>query len=595
MSAEIVTVYGLIVLALGLFAYERVRIDATAVIVMTLLMLTGILDPAAALSGFSNIATVTVAAMFVLSAGLRLTGALAPVSRVLSDLGERNPWLALVTMMVVVGVVSGFINNTAAVAIFIPVVIGLARDIGVSPSRLLMPMSFASMFGGVATLIGTSTNLLVNSIAQENGMEPFRMFEFTPLGVVLFVAGFAYLLITVRFIPDRRAGTGQDLSERFEIAPYITEVVLGDGAAGVGEAVADNVLVRNLDVDIIEVLRNGEPLSGAAGQLQLREGDVLRVRAGAREINQLLALEGVALMRPGHEQLDRDIETERDALVEAVIAPDSQLGGQTVDEVNFPGRFGAQVLALRQHGQLQQEDLRNAVLGGGNSVLLKIDRERLAELEQEQEEFVVVSEIVVPGIRRDKLSIALLTIAAVVITAALGIVPIVVGAVTGSLVMVAGGCLTAEEAYEAINWKVIFLLAGVIPLGVALEQTGGAALIADTVVRELSFLGPTAVLGAFFVMTQLFTAIISNNATAVLFAPIAIGAASNLGVDARPFLFAITVAASMSFLTPIGYQTNTMIYGPGEYRFTDFTRIGGPLTLLVAVVATLLIPQIWSF
>lgn len=241
--------------------------------------------------------------------------------------------------------------------------------------------------------------------------------------------------------------------------------------------------MRNLDVDIIEVLRNGEPLSGA-GQLRLREGDVLRVGAEVREINQLLVLEGVALMRPGDERSDRDIETERDALVEAVIAPDSQLGGQTIDEVNFPGRFGAQVLALRQHGELQQEDLREAVLGGGNSVLLKIDRERLAELEQEQVDFVVVSEVVVPGVRRSKLAIALGTIAAVVLSAALGIVPIVVGAVTGCLVMVATGCLTAEEAYDSINWKVIFLLAGVIPLGVALENTGGAALIADAVVNE---------------------------------------------------------------------------------------------------------------
>lgn len=595
MTAEIATVYGLILLALGLFAYERVRVDATAVLVMTLLMLLGILDPREALSGFSNVATVTVAAMFVLSTGLRLTGALAPVSRMLGRMGERNPWLALTAMMIVVGSVSGFINNTAAVAIFIPVVIRLARDTGVSPSRLLMPMSFASMFGGIATLIGTSTNLLVNSIAIENGFDRIGMFEFTPLGLVLFGAGFVYLLVAVRFIPERRSGTGEDLSQRFRIAPYLTEVVLGANAAGVGEPVADNVLVRNLDVDIIEVLRNGEPMSGSAGQLRLRQGDVLRIRAGAREIQRLLALEGVALVRPGQDQLDRDLETERDALVEAVIGPDSQLGGQTVAEVNFPGRFGAQVLALRQHGELQLQDLRSAVLGGGNSVLLKIDRERLAELEQEQEDFVVVSEVVVPGIRRDKLPIALATIAGVVLTAALGIVPIVVGAVTGCLVMVASGCLTAEEAYESINWKVIFLLAGVIPLGLALERTGGAALIADTVVRELSSFGPTVVLGAFFVMTQLFTSIISNNATAVLFAPIAIGAASNLGVDARPFLFAITIAASMSFLTPIGYQTNTMIYGPGEYRFTDFTRIGTPLTLLVALVATLLIPQLWPF
>ncbi len=594
MTAEIAFVFGLVVAALVLFAHERMRIDATAVLIMTTLMLSGVVSPSEALQGFSNVATVTVAAMFVLSAGLRQTGALSSVGDLLGRLGERSEWMALGAMMVVVGVISAFINNTAAVAIFIPVVVGMARDIDMSPSRLLMPLSFASMFGGVSTLIGTSTNLLVNSIAVERGLRPFGMFEFTPLGVVLFLAGFGYLFAVVRLIPARRGGEGKDLMERFEVAPYLTRLELDEGAPCVGETIGDNVLVRNLAVDIIDLRRDGRSTPGTRGEERLRAGDVLRVRADAPEIQQLLSLEGVGLLTPtGGGPLDEEIETEQETLVEAVIAPESQLGGQTIEAVNFPGRHGAQVLALRHAGELQ-EDLPGAQLRGGDSLLLKIDRSQLDEL-QEQEDFIVVSEIVVPHVRRDRLPWALGIIAGVVGLAAFGVVPIVVSAVAGCLAMVASGALTTEEAYDAINWNVIFLLAGVIPLGTAMETTGAAQLLADWIVQTFRTLGPTAVLGGMFLATQLLTGIISNNASAVLFAPIAIGTAQELGVDPRPFLVAITVAASMSFMTPVGYQTNTMIYGPGHYRFMDFPRIGGPLSILVLVVATLLIPVVWPF
>ncbi len=591
MTVQMALVFGLILLALVLFAYERMRIDATAVLVMTLLMLSGILTPADALSGFSNIATVTVAAMFVLSAGLRQTGALVAVGDGLGRLGKRNSWLALGVMMLTVGVVSAFINNTAAVAIFIPVVVGMARDMRESPSRLLMPLSFASMFGGVSTLIGTSTNLLVNAIAIDAGLEPLGMFEFTALGLILFAVGFLYLLVAVRFIPRRRAGIGQDLTARFEVAPYIAVVRVDDRAPFVGETVADNLLTRHLDVEVIDVHRDGQALSGVGGQIHLQAGDVLHVRADAPEIHRLLDVEGVGLVPSASPSLDAEIESERDTLIEVVVAPDSQLGGQTIEEVNFPGRHGAQVLAVRQHGRLRH-DLRRTVLRGGNSLLLKINRERLGELRQ-LEDFVIVSEVVVPRIRRDRMVPALTIIVAVVALAAFDVLPIVVAAVAGGLAMVGIGALTAEEAYEAINWKVIFLLAGVLPLGEAMEKTGAARLLADLLITNLDVLGPLAVLSAFFLLTQLLTSIISNNAAAVLFAPIALSAAARLGVDGRPFVFAVAVAASMSFLTPIGYQTNTLIYGPGHFRFGDFVRIGLPLTLLVWVVASFAIPLIW--
>ncbi len=584
-------VFALLLLALVLFALEFVRVDVTAIIVMTILLLSGILTPEEGLRGFSNVATVTVGAMFVLSAGLRQTGALSGVGDLFRRLGQRNYVLALVTMMLMIGVVSAFINNTAAVAIFIPIVLSVSGDLRVSPSKLFIPLSFASMFGGVCTLIGTSTNLLVSSIAQDNGLRPFGMFEFAPLGIVFFAVGFAYLYFGMKLVPARReAGT---LTESFEMKDFLTDIVVSEDSPYIGEQLADTTLSSDLDLDIIEVYRGDESFSGTSAQVQLQAGDRLRIRGSVSEIAKLLSIAGLTLSPTGR-IADTDVTTERDALIEVVIGPDSELIQKTVGDVNFPQRFGAQVLALRQHGRLQQEDLQNVTLQGGNALLLKIDRDRLARLRQEQD-FVIASEVSIPEVREQKMPIAVVTIVAVVGLAVLGVVPIVVSAIAGCVVMVVSGCLTVNEAYRAIQWKVMFLLAGILSLGVAMEKTGAAQFLSDLVVGGLEPFGPVAILSAFFLLSQLLTNVISNNATAALLAPIAIGVADALGLDARPFLFAVTFAASLSFMTPIGYQTNTLVYGPGQYRFTDFLRIGTPLNILFWIIGTLLIPRIWSF
>ena len=592
MTVEIALVYGLVLLALVLFAVDRLPVDAVAMGVLVLLAVTGLVSPSEALAGFSNVATVTVAAMFVLSAALRRTGALAGVGDQLARLGQRNELLAVSVMMVVVAVISGFINNTAAVAIFIPVVIDLAERMQVSPSRLLIPLSFASMFGGVSTLIGTSTNLLVDAIAAERGLERFGMFEFTPLGVVLFAMGFVYLLVVHRRIPARRPAEAEELTERFDVGRYLLRIELEPHGPGVGSEITEAELADGYDLEVVDVEREGETTSGTKGSLVLQGGDVLRVRGTVDALQRLSEVDGVLLVEAaGRRKLDEALQGPQETLVEAVLAPDSALDGLTVEQLDLGSRHGAIALGLRQSGELKH-DLPDVRLRGGDTLLLKMDRDRLPNL-RDDEDFIVVSEVETEELRTDRMPHALGIIAAVVVTAASGALPIVGAALAGSLAMVAVGALRGEEAYEAINWKVIMLLAGVIPLGTALETTGGAALLADALVARLSGLGPVMVLGGLFLTTQLLTSVISNNASAVLFAPIAINAADSLGADPRPFLFAVTVAASMSFLTPVGYQTNTMIYGPGQYEFSDFLRIGGPLTLVVLVVATVLIPLIW--
>jgi di/tricarboxylate transporter len=325
----------------------------------------------------------------------------------------------------------------------------------------------------------------------------------------------------------------------------------------------------------------------------MEAGNVLRVRGSIEEIEKLLEREDVSL-RPARQWYDTDLEGGPDTLIEAVAAPDSALESQRIAEVDFQERFGAIPLAIRHHGTLQQEDLGDIRLSGGDSVLLDLKAERTSEVERDPS-FVVTSEVDLPVYREEHIPTALLILAGVVGAAALNLVPIVVSAIAGCVLMVLTGCLTTEEAYQAVNWKVIFLLAGVIPLGTAMENSGAAQILSGTLLEALQPLGPTAVLSGFFFVSMMLTNVISNQATAALLAPIALQTAETIGVSSRPFLMAITYAASLSFMTPVGYQTNTMIYGPGQYKFTDFTRVGTPLNLILWAVGSLVIPWYWPF
>lgn len=626
MSYEIAVVFGLMALSVALFAWERFPFDVTALIILSLLLLTGVITPREGLAGFSNPATVTIAAMFVLTEGLRRTGLLDRVGGWLLSAGKGSFWRTLMVLMLTVGLVSGFINNTAAVAIFIPVVITVSAQMEVSPSKLLIPMSFAAMFGGVSTLIGTSTNLLVSSIAADAGVGAFGMFDFTPVGLAFFAAGFVYMLfLGIRLLPPRRSP--EDLAESYGVAEYLTDVVVEEGSGLEGLTLQESGLPQELDAEILEVLRRDrasgklrvlhspgipaeEESSGAGGTpartatdtdlpaererepVVLRPGDVLRLRGGPKAMEKLLDRDGLAL-RPSREWMDEELEMGRGVLVEAVVAPDSPMVSRPVEEVDFYHRFGAIVLAQRRRGELERDDLAKVRLGGGDSILLLMDPDRVGEL-RDDESFVVVSGVGARR-RRDRMWLALALMVGVVTTAALGIVPIVVGAVVGSLLMVLMGCLDTQQAYDAVNWKVIFLLAGILPLGTAMETTGAAGLLADQILRFVGEVGPHAVLAGFLLVTMLLTAVVTNNATAVLLAPVAISAAQSISVDPLPLLMGVAYGASLSFITPVGYQTNTLVYGPGGYRFTDYTRVGWLLNIIFLVMGSFLIPLVFPF
>jgi di/tricarboxylate transporter len=593
MSPEIILVFVVAIVAVILFATEKLSVDVVALVIMSTLLAFQIITPEEGISGFSNKATVTVAAMFVISAGLFKTGAVRYLGKITSDIFNRSYWLGMITVMIAVGFFSAFINNTPVVAIFIPILLGVAKDIKVSRSKLLMPMSFASMFGGICTLIGTSTNILVSSIAEKSGLKAFTMFEFAPLGIILFIIGTVYMLtIGIKLIPERRAEG--DLLESFRLQEYITEVVLLPNSTSIGHKIKEAPLVKEIDIAIIEIIREGEILAVPSPETVLQIGDVLKIRCDLEKFKKIQARKGI-LFQPQYKWHDEDVESEDTKLVEAVVALNSYFINKSLIELNFRENFGASVLALRHRGKLMRDKLSDTKLNAGDALLLEVKADRYNQLVQNPS-FVITSEIETEKFRKRKLIPALIIVFGVVLTATLGIMEIVVSSIIGSILMVLFGCIRMEEAYKAIEWRIIFLLAGVLTLGIALENTGAAKLLSATIVSSVeSWGGPFAIVSAFFLITSLLTGVMSNNATAALLAPIAIATANTLQVSPRPFLVAVMVAASASFMTPVGYQTNTLIYGPGQYRFMDFIKVGTPLNIILWIAATFLIPYFWEF
>jgi len=592
MTFEIAFILFLLIVAVILFVTDYISYDVTAILIMVSLMVFGILSPADGLSGFSNPATVTVAAMFILSEGVRRTGILELAGDFFSDKMQDNYKTWFFALLIFIAVISAFINNTAAVAIFIPVIMGIASKVGVSPSKMLMPLSFAGMIGGVTTLIGTSTNILVSSIAVERGLDAISMFELTPMGIVYIISGFLFLyFIGIRMIPERRKE--KQLTDQFEMQSFLTDIIINPESELVGKLLNQRKMAEELDIDVIRVFKKHGDRSAQRSEVLLEGGDILRIRGNAGEIKKLMDREDFSI-KSQSEWADEDLQHGQDALLEAVVAPDSSLDNKRLGDFPFYEKFGGVPLAIRKSGKIFHDKLSDVKLSGGDSILLSMSSERVVELENAPS-FVVVSQIGHRLYREEKTLLAIGILAGVVAFAALGIISIVVSAIAGVILMILTGCLSTDEAYEAVNWKVIMLLAGVLPLGTAMDQTGAAELMALGMVDLLQNFGPTVLMSGFFLFTLLITGVMSNNASAALLAPIAIEVASSIGVQPEPFLYSVTFAASLSLITPFGYQTNTMIYGPGQYTMWDFFKVGAPLNLLFWILSTIFIPIFYPF
>ena len=594
MTLAMALAFAILIGALIVFVLDIFPIDFVAFSIMALILLLGpILDvtPQQAISGFSNPATITILAMFILSAGIYRTGIVNALAHRMIRLAGASHLRQLLIVMVVVGPISAFINNTAAVAILIPSVITLAREHHRAPSKLLIPLSYFSQLGGALTLIGTATNVLGSALAVQSGYPAFGMFEFTHVAVLIFITGALYMLfIGRRFLPEHRAE--QIITEEYQINEYLTEVIILQDSPLIGRSVVESQLREVHDIHVLEILRNGSKLAHPLADKQFHSNDILFIKTNSKQLLNITNRQGLAIepeIRLGGEEL----ESGRRGLLEVVIGPNSDLIGGTLASTNFRYHYNCTVIAIRKHGELIRDRLSEVKLNFGDTLLLRGATEALEQIKREPG-FIVTEELEQEAFRTGKIPFALAIIAGVVGLAALGVQPILVTSIAGCVLMVLTGCLKVNELHEAIRWDVIFLLAGIIPLGLALQRTGGAELLASLVTHSADYLPPVVVLGFFYLMTVILAEFISHSAAVVVMIPVGVAIAESLGLDARAFILASMFAASMSFSTPVGYQTNAMVYGPGGYKFLDYTRIGAPLGLLMVITTPIYIYFMWG-
>jgi di/tricarboxylate transporter len=626
LTVDMLVVFGIVVLALVLFVTEVVPIDVTAISVMVLLMLLGPdgvvnvthISTAEGISGFSNPATITVLAMLILSSGISRTGLVQILGRKMAAFAGEDRDRQLLATIGVAGPVSGFINNTPVVAILVPVITDLAHAGKTSPSKLLLPLSYASMFGGMLTLIGTSTNILASDVSARLLGHPFGMFEFTKLGVVVLVVGSLYLLTVGHRLLPERVPVEEDYVEEYAIGEYLTEVVVEPESPLVGRTVDRAIDGVEFDADILQVVRDGEEFIEPLGHKTIRAGDVLRLRADRGTLQRLIERDTLTLTgHPPRTEAELEPESERgQTLVEVVIPRGSVLAGKSLASSTFRQRYDANVLAFRSRGETVRDRMDRRRLRVGDTLLIQAAPESIDRL-ADNEDFIVAHEPEQPHYRTEKIPHAAAIMAGVIGLAAVpwavigdtlagltGVeafaalaalsMPILVTALAGVVAMVVAGVLPANELYDAVEWDVIFLLAGIIPLGIALEQTGGADLLGGLVATTGTVLPTIGVLWVFYMATGLITGVISNNASVVLMLPVAIEAANGVGASPFAFVLAVTFAASTAFLTPVGYQTNLFVYGPGGYKFSDYIRVGAPLQLLLSVVTVVGIAVFWG-
>lgn len=585
MGIELLLTLCVLVGAVALFVSEKWPVDVVALLVLGSLLVFGVVDTSEALSGFSSPATITVAAMFVLSAGLQRSGVLQSLGDLLARV--RWSWLMTLVMMALVAFASAFINNTAIVAVFLPLVIAAVVSRGRSPSKYLIPLSFAAQFGGVCTLVGTSTNLLVDSLARQSGQSGFTLFEFTPLGLWFVAAGMLYIMIVQRFLlPD--LGIPNTASDDHR-GRYLVELQVPEKSVAIGRTGSTLLPVDTKDVFLLETVRDGAILPRTE---TIIAGDRLLMRGEWNDIQQARRQ-----LQLAHDIVARDLDGNPEAPrvhAEVMIAPGSALVGKSLAQLRFGHVYRMRVHGLQRSGATPHQRIDNIPLAVGDVLLVDAAATALEDL-RPNPAVILLGQRTQPRIDKRRAGLSMLVLVAAIGVSALGWMPIVASSLLGCAALVILRCLEPEEAYAAIDWRVIILLAGVLPLGIALQKSGGADWVAHNALGWIGGYGPLATLATIYLLTAMMTEVMSNNAAAVLVVPIAIAAAEALGVDTKPFLVAVAFAASTSFATPVGYQTNTMVYTAAGYRFSDFPKIGIPLNLLFWAMAVVLIPRYFPF
>ncbi len=586
MTVEIGLVLFLLGAAVFLFATEWLPVDVVTLLLLGALILTGLLTPPEAFSGFASDIVIILCSVFVLSRALTKTGAFAMLTKLILRLGGRGYRNLLAAIMSFTAGASAFMNNTTATASFLPSVLTAGRVLGWSPSKLLIPMAFASMLGGTVTLIGTSTNVAVSGYLEREGLEPFSLFEFSPIGLLLVVTGILYMsILGHRLLPSRESET---YGEQYHIKEFLFEVLLKPSSPFLGSSIEETLLAER-GVTVLEVMRGAEKLFAQAG-LRLQAGDVLIVKGGRESLLEVQETDGFKIQTEG-EVADQDLVSEEIKMVEAVVPPQSTLAGKSLRELDFRQRFGMTALAIYRSGHVLAEPVNELPLHFGDVLLLQGPRDRLASLRQASDLWILQESSYLPGRRRKGVFLLIFFVAAVVL-AATRLLDLPVAFLLAALSAVLTRCVSMEEAYQLIEWRLIVLIAGMTAFGLAMESTGTAQFLAATLLEWMQPWGVSFVLAGLAALTMALTQPMSNAAAALVMLPVALATAEQLAVDQRSVAVLIALAASVSFITPFE-PSCLLVYGAGKYRFVDFIRAGLPLTILLLVILVLVVPLFW--
>jgi di/tricarboxylate transporter len=590
MTTEIALTLTIIAAALALFATEKLRVDLVALIVLISVGVLGLISPERVFDGFANSAVVTVWAVYIVSGGLFKTGVADALGRTIHRFaGDGEPRL-IATIMVTCGVISAFMNNVGATAMLMPALIGISRRTKISISKLLIPLSFSSLLGGAMTLIGTPANILAMSILADRGLSTLGFFQFTPLGIVLLTTGVLYMVLIGRHLLPVREGA-QGRRDVYRLREYVTEVRVSTTSSLAGRTLLESRLGRDYDLTVLGLERDGDCLDRIGRDTLIQKDDLVTLEGSAD--NLMEAREALGLIIEAEQRLDIErLEPGNLQLIEATLAPNTGLVGRTLTDVRFRDRYGFTALAIWRHGDVITEKLRSVPLYFGDSLLLQGPRHRVQDL-QKGKDFLVLEPLEVERLRRKKAPIAVAALAMAVLLVVFADFHISLAMVIAAVTMILTGCLSIEEAHESIDWRTVFLVAGMLPLGMAMEATGTAQYLADIMVGALGDYGATALLAGIYLLAALITQAMSNAAAIVLIVPIALDTALGLGANHITFTMAAVVGAATSFLSPVGHKANVLVFGPGGYRFSDYARVGALLTVLLLVVSMIFLPLFW--
>ncbi len=590
MTTQIAITLSIVVGALVLFGIDRLRVDVVALLVLLAVGLTGLVGPEEVFAGFSNPAVITVWAVYIVSGGLFKTGVADILGRFILRLSGESEMRMIAVIMLVCGIISAFMNNVGATAMLLPAVVSISRETKVPVSKLLIPLSFSSLLGGKLTLIGTPANILATSIVAENGLPTFGFFDFTPIGLVVFGIGILYMVFIGRRLLPVRDAPGEEQATR-DLRNYISEVqVLPDGSLA-NRTLFESRLGADFDLIVIAVIRDEVELAYFDRDTCILPGDILLVEGKADNLIRAKDDLGLAIAAEPHIHFG-ELDDDSAHIVEATLAPRSAMVGRSLRSIKFRDRYGFNVLAIYRQGEVITRRLQSVELQFGDALLLQGPRHRLSGLNIKND-FMVLEPVTISARHKRKMPIAIALMVLVIGLALFANFHISTAMVIGAVAMVLTGCLTMDEAYQSIDWRTVFLVAGMLPLGMAMETTGTAQYLADILLGFVGGLGPIAALGGIYILAALITQPMSNAAAMVLVVPIALDTALSLGANHLTFTLAVVIGAATSFLTPVGHKANVLVFGPGGYKFFDYARVGALLTVFLFIASMIALPLLY--